>query len=95
MEKIAVVLHIDMDAFYCQVERSVNPALKDVPLVVIQYNPYGSLVTLRPQDNRINLLDAQNGSIIAVSYEARKAGRRKGIGGPSAHTGRVVHPSTP
>lgn len=35
-----VVVLIDMDCFYCQVEEKLNPELKDKPIAVVQYNPW-------------------------------------------------------
>ncbi|CAG9783412.1 unnamed protein product [Diatraea saccharalis] len=35
-----VVVLIDMDCFYCQVEEKLNPELKGKPLAVVQYNPW-------------------------------------------------------
>jgi hypothetical protein len=40
-------------------------------MAVVQYNPFGDLKTLRPDDNRV----VNAGSIIAVSYEARARGK--------------------
>eukprot|EP00775_Hariotina_reticulata_P004339 gene4339-4592_t len=67
-----VLAHLDLDAFYTQVEAKRNPELRGQPLVVVQYNPYGDLRTLKPSDNR--LFPESNGSIIAASYEARAFG---------------------
>lgn len=43
-----VVVLIDMDCFYCQVEEKLNPALKGKPIAVVQYNPWqgGGYVSL-------------------------------------------------
>ncbi|XP_035435962.2 DNA polymerase eta [Spodoptera frugiperda] len=35
-----VVVLIDMDCFYCQVEEKLNPELKGKPIAVVQYNPW-------------------------------------------------------
>ncbi|KAM3961755.1 LOW QUALITY PROTEIN: DNA polymerase eta [Aphomia sociella] len=35
-----VVVLIDMDCFYCQVEEKMNPELKGKPIAVVQYNPW-------------------------------------------------------
>ncbi|XP_045491464.1 DNApol-eta [Colias croceus] len=35
-----VVVLIDMDCFYCQVEEKLNPDLKGKPIAVVQYNPW-------------------------------------------------------
>ena len=41
-------------------------------MAVVQYNPFGDLKTLTPEDNRV----VSSGSIIAVSYEARAKGKK-------------------
>lgn len=66
-----VICHIDMDCFYCEVERQRNPRLRGVPMAVLQYNPQDPR-TVRPEDDRI--FNNSDGSIIAVSYEARAKG---------------------
>ena len=76
-----VVAHIDMDCFYVQVERSLNPELRGKPVAVVQYNPFGDLATLKPSDNRIGI---SNGSLIAVSYEARAVGVKRIMRGNEA-----------
>ena len=43
--------------------------LQGRPVAVVQYNPYGDLKSLAPDDDR--LLPHSNGSLIAVGYEAR------------------------
>ena len=76
-----VVCHIDMDCFYVQVEIGLNPNLKGRPVAVSQYNPFGDLKTVRPMDNRIQI---SNGSLIAVSYEARASGVKRNMRGNDA-----------
>lgn len=43
--------------------------------MLVQYNPFGDLNTLLPEDNRI--FNDSDGSIIAVSYEARAHGVKR------------------
>ena len=78
-----VVCHIDMDCFYVQVERGINPALIGRPVGVSQYNPFGDLKTVKPTECRI---DISNGSLIAVSYEARAQGVKRNMRGAEAKT---------
>lgn len=33
-----VIVLIDMDCFYCQVEEHLDPSLKSQPVAVVQYN---------------------------------------------------------
>lgn len=35
-----VVVLVDMDCFYCQVEEKLNPVLAGKPLAVVQYNQW-------------------------------------------------------
>ncbi|GFR43922.1 hypothetical protein Agub_g5058, partial [Astrephomene gubernaculifera] len=80
-----VVAHIDLDAFYCQVEVGRNPALRGQPVAVIQYNPWDKealKTALRPEDPRI--FNDSNGSLIAVSYEARRFGVKRNMSGQQA-----------
>ena len=37
----AVVAHIDMDCFYCAVEKEIDPSLKGRPFVVVQFDSSG------------------------------------------------------
>eukprot|EP01038_Epipyxis_sp_PR26KG_P014724 gene14724-19791_t len=75
-----IIAHIDLDCFYVQVERSINPNLKNLPVVVVQYNPFGNLTSLSPTDNRV----VNSGSLIAVSYEAREKGVKRFMRGSEA-----------
>lgn len=36
-----IVVLIDMDCFFCQVEVKLNPLLKNKPLAVVQYSSFG------------------------------------------------------
>ena len=67
------VAFIDMDCFYVAVERARDTSLRGVPCAVVQYNPYerGGVRTVGADEDRRT---ASNGSIIAVSYEARARG---------------------
>jgi nucleotidyltransferase/DNA polymerase involved in DNA repair len=89
-----IVCHIDMDAFYCQVECALFPQLKGLPCVVCQYNPSpGFLVeNLLPDNpNRINYSGSTFNTIIAVSYEARAKGVRR-LGGQSGQQAKKICP---
>lgn len=35
-----IIVLIDMDCFYCQVEETLNPAIKGKPIAVVQYNAW-------------------------------------------------------
>eukprot|EP00121_Abeoforma_whisleri_P015914 Awhi_evm1s14631 len=61
-----VIVHIDLDAFYAQVEMRDNPILLGKPVAVTQYNKY------------------QGGGIIALSYEAKWKGVKRGMRGDEA-----------
>jgi nucleotidyltransferase/DNA polymerase involved in DNA repair len=52
-----------------------HPCLRGKPLGVAQYNPFGDLATRRPDENRH--MNNSNGSLIAVSYEARAFGVKR------------------
>lgn len=61
-----IVLLIDMDCFYVQVEQRDRPETQNKPCAVAQYN------------------GATGGGIIAVSYEARALGIKRGMWGKTA-----------
>ena len=63
------------DAFYAQVECKLHPHLVGLPLGVCQYNPFGDLSTHTPTEER--QMNDSNGSLIAVSYEARRFGVKR------------------
>ncbi|KAK3930933.1 DNA polymerase eta [Frankliniella fusca] len=61
-----VVVLVDMDCFYCQVEVRIKPEHSGKPLAVVQYNAW------------------RGGGIIAVNYEARDKGVKRGMRGDEA-----------
>ena len=83
------VAHLDLDAFYCQVERKLLPRGRhadDAPLVVVQYNPFerGGVREMRAEDDRELRGGFENHSLIAVSYEARARGVKRNMRGGEA-----------
>ena len=49
---------------------------------MLQYNPNGDLSTVPPEADRV--FNSSNGSLIAVSYEARAQGVKRGMRGDEA-----------
>ena len=87
-----VIAHFDVDAFYVACERELRPdLLRNKPVAVSQYNPYGDLRT-RSMDDDSRVIDRttmkdhpdSNGSLIAVSYEARAQNVRRNDRGKDA-----------
>lgn len=77
------ICHVDLDAFYAQVEQKAHPRLHGMPIAVIQYNPFGDLKTYREDEERV--FNDSNGSIIALSYgEARSRGVKRNMRGGEA-----------
>ena len=60
-----IILHIDLDCFYVQVERYLNNDLLNQCVGVVQYNPLGDVKTVGPHDNRILTSSHGFGGLIA------------------------------
>ncbi|CAM9610599.1 unnamed protein product, partial [Phaeothamnion confervicola] len=71
-----------MDAFYAQVEQGLDLTLKGRPTAVVQYNPHVDNPAIGADCSRI--MNDSNGSIIAVSYEARAHGIKRQMRGSDA-----------
>lgn len=84
------IAHFDLDAFYVACERELNPNLNNNAVAVSQYNPHGKLeqthcneierrLVAKPatEGSRKVLNGDSNGSMIAVSYEARSLGVKR------------------
>ena len=68
-------LHPPACSFYAAVEAAIRPELAGVPLGVVQYNPFGDLSSHSAEEDRLQ--PESNGSLIAVSYEARAFGVKR------------------
>ncbi|VDO34363.1 unnamed protein product [Onchocerca flexuosa] len=68
MEKRRIIALIDMDCFYVQVEQRLQPHLYGKPVAVVQHSS---------ANNR-------GGGLLAVSYEARSFGIKRGMFGEQA-----------
>jgi len=84
------IAHFDLDAFYVACERELNPNLNSKAVAVSQYNPHGKLeqthcneidrrlVAKPATEGTCKVLNGDsNGSMIAVSYEARSLGVKR------------------
>ncbi|CAM9153003.1 unnamed protein product [Choristocarpus tenellus] len=77
-DPLRVVAHIDMDAFYAQVEQGRDTSLRGQPVAVVQYpTSRRDLPDLRADDDRV--VSSSASSIIAVSYQARPFGVKRGM----------------
>ena len=78
-----VIAHFDLDCFYCQVERSLDDSLREMPTGVCQYDPFerdGVSTRDAIGDRKTHLTrPGANNSLIAVSYEARKKGVKRNM----------------
>lgn len=83
LKSTRTICHVDLDAFYAQVEEQHHPHLRGMSIAVIQYNPFGDLKTYTEDKDRV--FNDSNGSIIALSYgEARKRGVKRNMRGAEA-----------
>jgi len=62
-DSLRTILHVDLDAFYASAEQSINPALRNKPLIV----------GADPKEGK------GRGVVLTASYEARKYGIRSGL----------------
>mmetsp|Transcript_18898 Transcript_18898/g.28726 ORF Transcript_18898/g.28726 Transcript_18898/m.28726 type:complete len:780 (-) Transcript_18898:197-2536(-) len=92
------IAHFDLDAFYVSCERELNPSLLKKAVAVSQYNPHGILSETHSSEIQKRLIvdpkrqssryktggGDRNGSMIAISYEARHLGVKRGDRGVDA-----------
>ncbi|CAM9788606.1 unnamed protein product, partial [Hapterophycus canaliculatus] len=75
---LRVIAHIDMDAFYAQIEQLRDSALTGRPVAVVQYPTSNhNIRDMAPDDARV--VNDSASSIIAVSYEARPFGVKRNM----------------
>ena len=68
---------------YDKIQEARDPdRLKGRPIAVVQYNPYGDLATIGPDEDR--LMNHSNGSLIAVNYVAKGYGVKRNQRGAEA-----------
>ncbi|KAL4003789.1 impB/mucB/samB family protein [Acanthocheilonema viteae] len=68
MEKKRIIALIDMDCFYAQVEQRLQPHLYGKPVAVVQHSS----------------VNYRGGGLLAISYEARSFGIKRGMFGEEA-----------
>ena len=75
--RVRVVAHVDLDAFYAACEQQRDRSLLGLPLGVAQYDPFeqGGVSNVPPDGQR----RSTRGNLIAVSYEARARGVKRGM----------------
>lgn len=91
MPRIRVICHIDLDAFYVQVERALQrvPLGPTEPCAVVQYSesrcwPIPPPIKVTDTFVGVHLDAFAGGGIIALSYEAKRAGVKRNMRGDEA-----------
>lgn len=65
-----MILHIDLDCFYCSAERILNPDLRDIPIAVGGGDRSSKLFNEKSPKK----VDSYKGIVVTSSYEARAKG---------------------